>query len=86
MSTYLYNPSTSASAERSFSAHKRIETFLSSTQGQDRLSALDTIAIEKELLTFNQNFMTMLSRSFAPGKDEWNLHLNSFINTLYTFF
>ncbi|XP_046862771.1 zinc finger MYM-type protein 1-like [Xenia sp. Carnegie-2017] len=46
----LTMPSTSSSAERSFSALKRIKTYLRSTQGQERLSALATISIEKEML------------------------------------
>ncbi|XP_046864060.1 uncharacterized protein LOC124457977 [Xenia sp. Carnegie-2017] len=43
-------PSTSSSAERSFSALKRIKTYLRSTQGQERLSAFTTISIEMEML------------------------------------
>ncbi|KAL4154101.1 hypothetical protein QTP88_001934 [Uroleucon formosanum] len=43
-------PSTTASAERSFSALKRIKTYCRSTQGQDRLSSLAILSIEKKIL------------------------------------
>ena len=43
-------PSTTASAERSFSALKRIKTYLRPTQGQVRLSNLAVISTEKNLL------------------------------------
>ena len=39
---------TSCSAERSFSALRRIETFLRSTKGQDRLSSITVINIERK--------------------------------------
>ena len=40
---------TSVAGERSFSALKRIKTYLRNTMGQDRLSSLAIIHIEKEL-------------------------------------
>lgn len=43
-------PSTTASVERSFSALKRINSYQRSTQGQERLSGLSLMSIEKELL------------------------------------
>ena len=43
-------PSNTASAERSFSALKRINTCLRSTQAQERMSALSIPSVEKELL------------------------------------
>ena len=43
-------PASSASAERSFSALKRIHTYLRNTQSQGRLTDLSIIAIEEELL------------------------------------
>ena len=43
-------PSTTASVERSFSALKRIKTYLQATQGQIRLSNLALLSIEKEIL------------------------------------
>ncbi|KAJ4449323.1 hypothetical protein ANN_00721 [Periplaneta americana] len=42
-------PSTSASTERSFSALMRIKSFQRSTQGQERLSSLALMSIEKKL-------------------------------------
>lgn len=44
-------PASSSSAERSFSCLKRIHTYLRNTQGQQRLTDLSMISIEKELLT-----------------------------------
>lgn len=43
-------PSNTASAERSFSALKRINSCLRSSQGQKRLSFLSILSIEKKLL------------------------------------
>ena len=40
-------PATSCSAERSFSDLRRIKTYLRSTMGQDRLSSLALICIER---------------------------------------
>ncbi|XP_063231899.1 zinc finger MYM-type protein 1-like [Bacillus rossius redtenbacheri] len=46
----LTMPATSASAERSFSALKRIKDYLRNSQRQERLSALALLSIEKKLL------------------------------------
>lgn len=43
-------PAITASVEQSFSALRRIKTYLHSTQGQDRLSQLPLLSIEKALL------------------------------------
>jgi len=43
-------PSTTASAERTFSDLKRIKTYFRSTLGQDRPSALGILSIEKKVL------------------------------------
>lgn len=43
-------PSTSASAERSFSCLKRIKTYLRNSTSQERLTQLSNIAIEKSVL------------------------------------
>lgn len=43
-------PVSTASVERSFSALKRIKTYCRNTVGQDRLSSLALLSIEKELL------------------------------------
>jgi hypothetical protein len=46
---YLTIPVTSVTAERTFSAMKRIKTHLRNTMGQERLSSLSLIQVEKEL-------------------------------------
>ncbi|XP_067135315.1 zinc finger MYM-type protein 1-like [Centruroides vittatus] len=43
-------PTTTATAERTFSALQRIKTYCKSTQGQERLSSLAVLSIEKALL------------------------------------
>ena len=50
-------PSTTASAERSFSALKRIKTYLRATQGQVRLSNLALLSIEKDILIDMQKWL-----------------------------
>lgn len=47
VSLILTIPATSAGTERSFSALKRIKTYLKNTQSQNRFSALSTLSIEK---------------------------------------
>ena len=42
-------PVTSATAERSFSVLKRIKTYLRATMGQERLTHLAVLSIEREL-------------------------------------
>jgi hypothetical protein len=49
MQIFLTVPMTSVSAERTFSALKRIKTYLRNTMHQDRLSNLAIIHIEKEI-------------------------------------
>ena len=51
-------PSTTASAERSFSALKRIKTYLRATQGQVRLSNLALLSIEKDILIDMQKWLS----------------------------
>lgn len=50
-SLILTIPATSTGAERSFSALKRIHTYLRNSQSQNRLSVLSILSIEKKLLT-----------------------------------
>jgi hypothetical protein len=65
---YLTIPITSVSAERSFSALKRIKTYLRNTMRQTRLTSLALIHIEKELsnsLDFNKlidKFASIINR------------------------
>ncbi|CAG9832487.1 unnamed protein product [Diabrotica balteata] len=49
-------PMTTAEAERCFSTLKRIKTFLRSTMGQDRLTALAMLSIEKKNDSRNSKF------------------------------
>lgn len=61
-------PSTTAGVERSFSALKRINTYLRATQGQTRLSNLGILSIEKELLLEVKqlpNFYDVVTEKFA---------------------
>ena len=44
----LTMPATSASCERSFSSMKRVKTFIRSTMGEDRLTALAVLHIHRE--------------------------------------
>ncbi|KAJ4430554.1 hypothetical protein ANN_19142 [Periplaneta americana] len=44
-------PASSSSAERSFSAMKRIKSYLQNTQCQERLSSLALLSIDKSLRT-----------------------------------
>ena len=62
-------PASSSSAERSFSALKRIKTYLRNAQGQDRLSSLAMLSIEKSLLselrrsaTFNDDVIDIFAK------------------------
>ncbi|KAE9521923.1 hypothetical protein AGLY_017657 [Aphis glycines] len=49
--------STTAPVERSFSELKQIKSYQRSTQGQERLSSLSLISIEKELLHKEKNYL-----------------------------
>lgn len=63
-------PASSASTERSFSTLKRIKTYLRNSQGQDRMSSLALLSIEKALLakprriqTFNDDVIDIFNKS-----------------------
>ena len=62
---------TSAPAERSFSSLRRIKTYLRSTMGQERLSNLSLLYIEKELSGELWNCMDDIVLKFAQK------HVNS---------
>ena len=62
---------TSAPAERSFSSLRRIKTYLWSTMGQERLSTLSLLYIEKELSAELWNCMDDIVLKFAQK------HVNS---------
>lgn len=65
-------PTTSVSAERSFSCLKRIQTYLRNTRGQDRLVSLAKISIDSvvvEDLKDRGNFYDTVINHFATMKD-----------------
>lgn len=65
-------PSTSASAERSFSCLKRLKTYLRNSMSQERLSSLANMSIQKELLLElmkKQPFHEDIIDKFAALKD-----------------
>jgi hypothetical protein len=51
---FLILPPTSVSCERSFSKLKLIKTYLRSTMGEERLSNLAILSIEKNLIHYNE--------------------------------
>lgn len=61
-------PATTASAERSFSALKRIHTYKRSTQREERMSSLVLLSIERELLSSlreKEDFYNTVIHKFA---------------------
>lgn len=62
-------PMTSSEAERCFSTLKRVKTFLRSTMGEDRLTALAMLSIEKKLISDIDNFNERVIDKFAQKKD-----------------
>ncbi|CAG2229547.1 unnamed protein product [Mytilus edulis] len=58
ISVLLTMPASTATAERSFSAMNRIKTYLRSTMGTDRLSALATLHIYRDVEIDRQNVIT----------------------------
>lgn len=65
-------PVTSASVERSFSSLKRIKTFTRNTTGQDRLSSMSIISINKDFiheLCQNDKFYNDIIDYFSDKKD-----------------
>ena len=55
-------PVTSCTAERSFSALKRVKTYLRSTMIQDRLEGLVQITVERKLLTMSLQSETIIDK------------------------
>lgn len=62
-------PMTTAEAERCFSTLKRIKTFLRSTIGQDRLTALAMLSIEKQMIQDLSNFNELVIEEFTSRKN-----------------
>jgi hypothetical protein len=61
-------PASSALVERSFSALKRIKTYARNSQGEDRMSRLSLLSIEKKLLENilnNEDFYDHVINDFA---------------------
>ena len=68
-------PVTTASAERSFSNLRRLKTWLRTTMGEDRLSGLALMSLNRDKLSFD-DVPEILNR-FAPKK---NRRLNFLLN------
>ena len=62
---YLTFPISSATGERSFSCLKRVKTWLRNTIGQERLSSLEILNIEKDILIN----LDEVGRKFCKIKD-----------------
>lgn len=70
-------PASSASVERTFSALKRIKTYVRNSTGQERLSKLALLSIEKELLSelnLNEIFYNDVIADFAKKQRRIELH------------
>lgn len=65
----LTTPMTTAESERCFSTLKRIKTFLRNTMGNDRLSALAMMSINKNLVQDIDNFEEKVLEKFISMKD-----------------
>ncbi|CAI6343913.1 unnamed protein product [Macrosiphum euphorbiae] len=63
---FLSIPMSSASSERSFSSLRRLKTFTRNTIGQERLSSLAILHIEK---TFEINFDTIIDQFDADSTE-----------------
>ena len=64
----LTTPMTTAEPERCFSTLKRIKTFLRSTTGTDRLSALVMISIAEDMISEIKDFNGKVIDHFATAK------------------
>lgn len=70
-------PTTSASAERSFSCMKRVQTRLRTTQTSERLSKLCILSINKEFLneiSYTKNFYDLIIDEFAKTNRKIDLN------------
>ena len=64
----ITTPMTTAESERCFSTIKRIKTFLRTTMGNDRLSALAMLSIESQLVDQMKDFNEKVIDHFATSK------------------
>lgn len=62
-------PMTTAEPERCFSTLKRIKSFLRNNMGQERLSALSMISIEKNMIMQMENFNEKVIEKFCNQKN-----------------
>ena len=69
----LVMPATNASSERSFSALRRVKTYLRSTMSQPRLNSLMVLHVHKEL-TDQLNFLDV-ANEFVANKLEHRLNI-----------
>ena len=67
-------PVSSATAERSFSTLRRTKTWLRSTQGQERLSSLASMQIEREILSPEIKIQDIVSKLAAKAERLLQLH------------
>lgn len=65
-------PMTTVESERCFSTLKRIKTFLRNTMGEDRLSALAMLSIEKTFINNIVNYNEEVINHFASAKARLN--------------
>lgn len=70
---FLTVPMTSASCERSFSCLRRLKTYLRSTMGEERLSSLAVLAIERDIPLNYNDIVTKFS--FLPQSGNRRLRL-----------
>ena len=64
----ITTPMTTAESERCLSTLKRIKTFLRTTMGNDRLSALAMLSIESQLVDQMKDFNEKVIDHFATSK------------------
>ena len=64
----ITTPMTTAESERCFSTFKRIKTFLRTTMGNDRLSALAMLSIESQLVDQMKDFNEKVIDHFSTSK------------------
>jgi len=81
----LTTPYSTASVERSFSALKRVKTYLINTQGQKRLSNLSLISIEKSLLKSMMSNSEAFYNSVIELFVNSSVELSSFISNAFSF-
>ena len=64
----VVTPMTTSEAERCFSTLRRIKSFLRSTTGNERLSALAMLSIEKNMVAEMKDFNAKVIEHFSTAK------------------